>query len=265
MIKKTLLASVAMTAVASSALVYASDSVPNVSATQQKQIEQVVHNYLLKNPEVIVESIQVLQQKQMDQTRQTIQKTQQSAPKSADLLFHQAADPVAGNANGKITLVEFFDYQCPHCVKMTPIVDDLIKANPDLRVVFKEFPIRGPASDFAAKAALAAKNQGKYFEFHKALMQDVQQEPLTEDSVLKVAKLVGLSMDQLKADMKSDAIAQQIKNDYKLAQDLQLIGTPAFFIAKSDVKTTSAPTAIAFIPGQVDQEQLKAIIEKISK
>lgn len=265
MAKKSILATIALSTLALSPLAaYSADKV-DVSPTQQKQIEQVVHNYLLKNPEVIVESIQVLQQKQMDQARQTMQKTQTTAPKYADGLFHQANDPMAGNVNGKVTVVDFFDYQCPHCIKMTPVLEALIKANPDVRIVFKEFPIRGAASDTAAKAALAAKIQGKYFEFHKALMQDATQEQLNDAVILKVAKNVGLNVDQLQVDMKSDAVSKQIKDTYKLAQDLQLIGTPAFFIAKSDITSSAAPTAITFIPGQVDLDQLQQIVQKTAK
>ena len=150
---------------------------------------------LVKNPEVLVEALQVLQKKQMDQARKTMHKTEETAPKFAEVLFHQAGDPMAGNANGKVTVVEFFDYQCSHCVDMAPVIDSLIKADPNVRVVFKEFPIRGPLSEYAAKAALAASAQGKYFEFHKALMDQIsQKQPLTEDSVLKAAQKVGLNI-----------------------------------------------------------------------
>lgn len=272
MLNKRLLASVMVSTVIASPMVAFAATTTTTTGTitmsqdQQKQVEMVVHNYLVKNPEVLVEALQTLQQKQMDQQRKTMMQTQDNAPKFVDGLFHASADPVAGNSNGKITVVDFFDYQCPHCVKMTPVLEGIIKANPNVRVVFKEFPIRGPISEFASRVALAAKNQGKYFEFHKALMKLSSTTPtLTEDSVLQVAKSVGLNMDQLKADMKADAVNQQIKDNYKLAQGLQLIGTPAFFIAKSDVTKDAKPTAIVFIPGQVDQAQLQTVIEKIGK
>lgn len=238
---------------------------PNQPMTpaQQKQMEDLVHNYLVKNPEVIVEALQALQQKQMEQARKTMQKTQETAPKFADAIFHESTDPVVGNPNGKVTIVDFFDYQCPHCIKMTPILESVIKSNPDVRIVFKEFPIRGPLSEYAAKVALAANTQGKYFEFHKALMQQMDsQQPLTEAVVLKTAQSVGLDIDKLKVDIKNDAIAKQIKNTMKLGQDLQLLGTPAFFVAKTDVKNNVPASAITFIPGQVDQVQLLEVIKK---
>lgn len=231
-------------------------------ATQQKQIENVVHSYLVKNPEVIVESLQTLQKKQMQQAQKTMEKTQATAPKFADALFHRANDPVAGNANGKVSIVEFFDYQCPHCVDMTGIMDSIIKANPNVRVVFKEFPIRGAVSEFASRAALAANMQGKYFEFHKGLMASKAQ-PLTEQAILQVAQSAGLNMEKLKADMKSDAVNQQIKETYKLARDLQLMGTPALFVAKSTITNNATPTEIVFVPGQVPEAQLQEIITKV--
>lgn len=277
MFKKTLLA---LAALSFSALAYSANTtststppqaqiqvqaqtqVPAMSAAQQKQIEDVVHNYLVKNPEVIVEAVQVLQQKQMQQAEKNIQKTQQVASKFADMLIRQAGDPVVGNVNGKITLVEFFDYQCPHCVEMTPIIEGLIKSNPELRIVFKEFPIRGPMSETASRAALAARIQGKYYEFHSALMRNImeQRKPLTEEVIYKIAQSVpGLNVDKLKTDMKSETVNQQIKTTYKLAQDLQLIGTPAFFIAKTDANQN---TVFGFVPGRAELGQLQDAIKK---
>jgi protein-disulfide isomerase len=236
----------------------------DLSAAQKKQVQDVVRDYLVQNPDVIIQALQGYQQKQVDQARKTIQKTQDNSPQFADALFHQANDATAGNPTGKITIVEFFDYQCPHCVDMTPIIDGLIKNNADVKVVFKEFPIRGPISEMASRAALAAKEQGKYFEFHKGLME-TKQEPLTEDAIFTIAKNVGLDVEKLKAAMKSGNVDQQLKANYKLAQQLQLIGTPAFFIAKSNVSKTSPSTAIVFLPGQVDAAQMNKAIETVSK
>ncbi len=230
---------------------------------QKAQIESVVHNYLVQNPEVIVEGLQVYQQKQYDQARKSMEKTQAIIPKYVDQLFHEANDPMAGNPQGQVTITEFFDYQCPHCVAMTTVIDSLIAENPNLRVIFKEFPIRGAVSDFAAKAALAAKLQGKYFEFHKALMAAAGQN-LTQDSVLNVAKSVDLDVAKLKTDMNSSEVQQQIKATHKLAQNLGIIGTPALFIAKTNVTDHAPATAITFIPGQIDKDQLQAIITKIN-
>jgi len=216
-----------------------------------------VHDYLLQNPQVIVEVLQILQRKQFEQAEQTVKKTQETAGQFAKPLFHEAGDPVAGNANGKISIVEFFDYQCPHCVDMAPVMSEVIKANPDVRVIYKEFPIRGPVSEFAARAALAANKQGKYVELSHALL--TTQQPLTQESILEIAKKTGLDMDKLKTEMNSEAVSNQIKATIKLAQDLKLFGTPAFFIGK----TTG--TAINYVPGQMNQKQLQDAIDSANK
>ena len=154
-------------------------------ATSTQQIESTVHKYLIKKPEVVVEALQAYQQKQQDSMQKLFKETQTIAPKFADTLFHDNNDPIGGNANGKVTIVEFSDYQCSHCVEVAPIVDGAIKDNSNVRVVVKEFPIRGPVSDIAARAALAANKQGKYWDFHVALFKDGM--GFTEEKVFTIA------------------------------------------------------------------------------
>lgn len=230
----------------------------DVSPAERAKIEGVVHEYLLKNPQVIVEVMQILQRKQMDQAQATVKQTQQTAASFANALFHQANDPVVGNPKGKVTVVEFFDYQCPHCVDMAPVMTSIIQANPDLRVVYKEFPIRGPLSEFASRAALAANLQGKYGEFSHALLS--AKAPLTEASIMDIAKASGLDVDKLKKDMDSNAIKNQLKNNIKLAQDLKLFGTPALFVGKT---SASGKEPINYLPGRMDQVQLQGVIDKV--
>lgn len=230
----------------------------NISPAERNKIESVVHDYLLKNPEIIYQAVQALQAKQYQEAAKTVKQTQQTAGNFADKLFKNANDPVAGNPTGKITVVEFFDYQCPHCVDMAPVIADIIKANPDVRVVFKDFPIRGPVSEFAAKAALAANKQGKYYEFNHALLTATTQ-PLTNDAVLTIAKNTGLDVDKLQKDMNDSSITNQLKDTMKLAQDLKLFGTPALFIGKTD---GSGSTGITYVPGQMNTKQLQDAIDK---
>ena len=227
-----------------------------MSSAEKVQIEEIVHQYLLRKPEVIMEAIQILQRKQFEEAQQTVKVTQKTASQFANALFHSANDPVLGNPNGTITVVEFFDYQCPHCVQMAPIMSDIIKANPSLRVILKEFPIRGPMSLLAARAALAANMQGKYSDLSHAML--MTKEPLTEDNIYQMAKSNGLNLDQLKKDMNNASIENQIKANIKLAQDLKLFGTPAFFVGKTNAKGN-----IEYIPGRVDQKQLQSIIDKV--
>lgn len=232
----------------------------NVTPAQKNQIEGVVHSYLVQNPEVVVESLQAYQQKQMQQVKKNMEKTQEVATKFAGDLFNNATDPTAGNPKGTVTVVEFFDYQCPHCVDMEPTISGVIKGNSNLRVVFKDFPIRGPLSEYAARASLAAQKQGKYFEMHSGIMQNAAH--LTQDGIMDIAKNIGLDVDKLKADMQSKEVDDQLKANYKLAQSLGLMGTPAVFVAKSDIKNGAPSTAIGFVPGQIDQTQLQQLIDK---
>jgi len=233
-------------------------------AANDSMQDEMIHNYIMKHPEVLVASLELYQQKQIDQTKQTFEKIQNTSPKYADRLFHQANDPVGGNPNGKITIVEFSDYQCPHCIEMNSVLDDLVKKNNDIRIVFKEFPIRGPNSELATRAAFAAQKQGKYYEFHNALMQSKAQ-PLTENIILNIAKTIGLNVDQLKKDMKDSTIDQKIKTNYQLAKDMQLMWTPIFFIAKTNVTNSAKPQQIIFIPGRVEAAQIQEAISQVDK
>jgi protein-disulfide isomerase len=226
----------------------------DLTAAQKTQVQGIVHDYIIANPDVIITAVQSMQQKQMEAMRT---KGAQAAMKNQDSLFKLSTDPVAGNAKGKVTVVEFFDYQCPHCVDMDPIFTTLLKSNPDVRLVYKEFPIRGAISTYAAKAALAANLQGKYKQLHEALMQSAKD--LNEAKILELAKSQGLDVAKLKADMEGPVVAAQIKGTYKLAQDIGIYGTPAIFVASSN-----GQGAIDFIPGQVDQKYLQDSIDKAS-
>jgi protein-disulfide isomerase len=231
----------------------------DLTAAQKSQVQGIVHDYIIANPDVIITAVQGMQQKQMEQMRT---KGAQAALKNIDALFKLSSDPVAGNAKGKVTIVEFFDYQCPHCVDMDPVFTSLLKANPDVRVVYKEFPIRGAVSTYAAKAALASNLQGKYAQFHEALMQSAKD--LNEAKIIELAQGLGLDVKKLKVDMDGPVVTAQIKGTYKLAQSIGIYGTPAIFVASSDLSKDSGEGAVDFIPGQVDQKYLQDSIDKAS-
>ncbi len=235
----------------------ASAASSSATPAEKAKIEEVVHQYLIAKPEVIVEAMQVLQNRQVEQAKQSITQTQKDAPRFSKPLFNQAGDPIAGNPNGKVSIVEFFDYQCPHCVDMGPVLDEVIKANPNARIVFKEWPIRGPMSEMAARAALAANKQGKYLEFHRALFGASQQ--LSQESILEIAKNIGLNVDQFKKDMNDASVTSQLKANMDLAKELKLFGTPAFFIGE----TTGKGGTITYIPGQMNQVQMQEVIDKV--
>jgi protein-disulfide isomerase len=207
--------------------------------------EQRVRDYLLKHPEVIMEALQILQERQRSGEAENLKRT--IAERSEEILNDPAA-PVGGNQAGDVTLVEFFDYNCPYCRRVAPTVVELEQADPDLRLVYKEFPILGPGSQFAARAALASRRQGKYVAFHNALMQATEQ--VTEQTVMEIAREVGLDTEQLRADMQDPAIQEAIGRNLQLANALGITGTPSFIIGQQ------------IVPGAVDLRTLQSMIAR---
>lgn len=220
---------------------------------QVQQIQQVVHDYLLQNPQLMVQIFQKLQtQQQADMQQHAIKAIQANAA----TIFNDANSPVAGNAKGTVTLVEFFDYQCPHCKEMATVISGLVNQDKNLKVVFKEFPIF-PGSMYAAQAALAAQLQGKYWPFHNALM--AANNPLQKNDVLAAASKVGLDVTQLEKDIGSATIQSELQQNEQLADKLGLAGTPAFIIQSNNDKTKTF-----FVPGQVGASDLQQLIKKAS-
>jgi protein-disulfide isomerase len=227
-----------------------------VTPAQKTEIEKIVREYLIANPEVLLEASQALQQKQ----QQAMQKQAQTAIKSnADQLFTDKLTTV-GNPKGQVTLVEFFDYQCRHCKDMSPVISDLIKSDSNLRVVYKEFPIFGESSDLASKAALAAAMQNKYVPMHDALIG--QKDRLDEKIINEAAKSIGLDMNKFKADMNSKEVTAALEANRKLAEKLRLMGTPAFIVAATPKGDFKEGTEVSFIPGAASREALLDLIKK---
>ena len=212
-------------------------------AAELDPFEQRVREYLLKNPEVIMEALQILQERQRAAEAETFKRT---IAERSDEILNDPAAPVGGNPAGDVTLVEFFDYNCPYCRRVAPTVVELEEADPGLRVVYKEFPILGPGSEFAARAALAARKQGKYVPFHNALMRATDQ--VTEQTVIEIAREVGLDTERLERDMRDPAIEEAIGRNLQLANALGITGTPSFIIGQ-DV-----------VPGAVDLRTLQSMI-----
>ncbi|HEV2613629.1 MAG TPA: DsbA family protein [Gammaproteobacteria bacterium] len=242
---------------------YADTASADFSPAQTQAIQTIVHDYLVKNPQVLVEVAQALQKQEQGKWQKTAQK---EVPQIASKLFDDSTAPVMGNPNGDVTMVEFFDYQCPHCKEMSAFVDNLLQKDKNLRVVFKVLPIFGADSKFDSKIALAAYGQSpeKFMAFHDAMMK--LEVPLTPAVALKVAGEVGLDVKKLQADMKNPAFGTEIQENYDLAKKLNLTGTPAFVMAHVtyDPKTKKM---ISFknpvlVPGAVDEATLvKAIAE----
>jgi protein-disulfide isomerase len=212
----------------------------------KEQIEAIVRDYIKAHPEIVVEALQAAEQQRREAMRQ---QARQNIAARRDELLRDSESPVAGNPSGDVTIVEFFDYACPHCKNVNPTVKQLLQDDAQVRVVFKELPILGESSVTAARAALAARAQNKYLPFHDALM--AVKERLTDAVIFRAAQQVGLDVDQLKKDMTAPAIEAVIRKNHALAEALAITGTPAFVIG-DDVA-----------PGAVPLPRLKQMIARV--
>lgn len=201
------------------------------SQRDSPDIESRLQGYLLANPEVLIESVNRLQAR-----RQAAENSELSTviAQRHDEIFNDPDSPVGANPKGDAVLVEFFDYNCPYCRQATPMLDSLEREDKGLRLVFKEYPILGLGSVFAARATPASHKQGKYLAFHKTMM--AYQGRITEESSLEVAANVGLDVERLKQDMTDPAIEEIIKRNVALAQALRISGTPSFVVGKEIVQ-----------------------------
>lgn len=223
-------------------------AVPPVDEAQRQMIESVVQDYLLNNPEIILQSLQAMKERE--------EKAAAAAAAKAlidhrEELVNDKNSPVGGNPKGDVTVVEFFDYQCGYCKSVQADVIGLMKADSNVRFVYKEFPILGPASVIAAKAALAARAQGKYEELHNGLMAHRGQ--LDEPTIMRLAKSVGLDTDRLKKDMEDDKVTAQLGAVRRLAEALRINGTPAFVIGDE------------LAPGALRLDDLKTLVQQARK
>lgn len=198
----------------------------DVSPERRAEIEQVIKDYLLANPEILMQAQQALEAKvEKEQT----EKTKAALKDNADAIFKDPNSAIGGNPDGDVTIVEFFDYNCGYCRRSWDDIAKVIKDDPKVKFVFKELPIiNQDASPGAAKVALAARKQGKYTEVHAALMKG--QGIASEASALKKAEALGLDMAKLKADMASPDIQAELDKVMDLAKKLGVGGTPFFLV-----------------------------------
>jgi protein-disulfide isomerase len=202
--------------------------------SQRSEIEKIIHEYLIKNPEVLQEAIAELEKKQ---AAAEAEKHRAAVKENAQALFHSKHHVVLGNPQGNVTFVEFFDYNCGYCKRAMSDMLDLLKTDRNLRVVLKEFPVLGPGSVEAAHVAVAARMQDKtgkkYLEFHQKLLGG--RGHVDKARALAVAKEVGFDMARLERDMASDEVRRSLEENFKLAEKLGLNGTPSYVIGNSVV------------------------------
>ena len=204
------------------------------SPDQRRDIENIIKDYLVQHPEVLQEAMDALDKRQKqadaDKARTTIKDNNAT-------IFNSAHQVVLGNPKGNVTMVEFFDYNCGFCKRALPDMVDLLKTDPDLKFVLKEFPVLGEGSVEAAHVAVAARMQdssgAKYLEFHQKLLGG--RGPADKAHALAAAKEAGFDMARIQKDMDSDEVKTTINENMKLADALGVNGTPSYVVGNEVV------------------------------
>lgn len=220
-------------------------SAPVALAADKAEVEKIVHDYLLAHPEILNEMIAELNKRE-DADKQA--KAQDGIAANKDAIYNDGYSYAAGNPNGDVTVVEFFDYRCGYCKKVRPELLELLEKDPGVRLVLKEFPILSKVSDEAAKAAIASLNQGGdlYWKFNNAMLSA---DDLDSDGIYSLAAASGLDLARLKKDMEDPGVAKKIADNHALAGKLGIDGTPAFVIGDK------------LVPGAVSVDELKEMVD----
>lgn len=221
-----------------------------LTAAQKTEVQQVVREYLLKNPEVIVEAINELQRR--DKMAAAAHQRAAMAEMATELTS-SPSDPVLGNTQGDVTMVEFFDYRCGYCKKVFDDVQTLLKEDGHVRLVLKEFPILGEDSVNASRAAMAVwlHQPKKYKAFHTAMMHN--KGALGKDKVLELAKASGVDVDALGGQMNDPEIDKTFAATRNQAEALDVTGTPGFVVGDT------------VVPGAIDLDAMKQLISAARK
>lgn len=220
----------------------------NLDATQREDFGAAVRAYLLENPEVIMEAVAVLEQRQTQQAAMT---DETLIAEYYDQLFNDGYSHIAGNPDGTLLMVEFTDYKCGYCKRAHPEVMELLAANPDIKLIIKEFPILGEQSTLSSRAAIAVLiNDGDeiYAAFNDALMRE--NGPLTEITLPLIAESIGADSAKMMETLSSPIVTQMIQSNYALAQQLEISGTPTFVLVNR------------FMRGYVPLAQMQQIVDQ---
>lgn len=222
----------------------------SISPEMKQNIEDIVRDYIDDNPQILVDAINKLRQRDAERRGQ---RGKANLGRLRDELENSKTSPIGGNPKGDITIVEFSDYRCPFCKRMMPITDKLLKEDGNIRYVYKEFPILGPISTYASKAALGVwkMDKKKYIPFHNAVLGS--RGDLTEERILGIAEDVGIDTDVLEKEINSPAIEREIRRNIEIAGTLGITGTPAYIIGKR------------IVPGAMSFEDLRDIVTDARK
>ena len=214
----------------------------DLDATDRATLNSIIEDFIRNNPEIVRDTLIALAAREEAERKQT------GLAKVRD----DQGDPVMGNANGTITLYEFSDYNCGYCKRVFEPIQQLVRDNPDVRLVIKEFPILSQSSLVAAKAAIAAEMQGKFGDYHIAMMTYRGQ--ITDAVVMRMAAQAGVNIEQLKSDMESPKTMAIIQRTREAAAALEINGTPGLVVGDT------------VVPGAIGLDELiKLIAEERNK
>jgi protein-disulfide isomerase len=223
-------------------------SAQSFTPQQRDEIIAIMRDAMKRDPSILRDAVVSLQ---ADDARRQGDATAATLAELGPQLVANPADPVTGNVHGKLTLVEFYDVRCPYCRRMLPTLAALLKANPDLRLVYKDLPVLGPGSVLGARALLASQKQGGYQKLHDAIMAGPAE--VTEDSLHSMATRQGLDWARLQSDMKAPDVQTRINANLAMAHKLDLQGTPAYVVGST------------LMPGAVDLSDLQDAVNAARK
>lgn len=204
----------------------AAQTQPPFNPAQQSEIEGIVKDYLLAHPEVLIEALQIAEARKVAEDEAA---RQQAILAHRDVLVNNPDSPSQGAADAPVVIVEFLDFRCGFCRKSHAVVTQLLAEDPGVRVIYRDFPILGPESVLASRAALAAHRQGRYVAMHDLFYET----PLTLDEagIMGAARDPGLDLGQFQEDINAPAIDAMLGRNHELDQALNIEGTPAFIIS----------------------------------
>jgi protein-disulfide isomerase len=209
-------------------------SAQSISDTQRGEIEAIVRNYLIAHPEVLEEAMAELSKRQ---AAAETEKHEASIATNAATIFNSPRGVMLGNKDGDVSFVEFFDYNCGYCKRAMADMLDLMKSDPKLKVVLKEFPVLSQGSVEAAQVAVAVRMQDpsgkKYLDFHQKLLGG--RGPADKSHAMAAAKEAGLDMARIEKDLASPEVRATIEENFKLAEAMGMNGTPSYVIGKQVV------------------------------
>jgi len=210
---------------------------------QRAEIVDILRDALKRDPSILRDAVAALQD---DEARQASDAARAAITALGPELTRTDGDPVAGNPNGRVTLVEFYDVRCPYCRRMLPTLATLLAQDHDIRVVYKDLPVLGPASVIGARALLAAQKQGGYQKLHDVLMSGPPD--ISEETIHAASTKLGLNWERMKADMTAPDVLARIERNLAISRKLDIQGTPAYIIGTK------------MLPGAVELAELQAAV-----